>query len=69
MEAEKAAGIILPTEQEMMVAQQLQDMSASGSSKQNLGKTQTEGDKESINTKNTEDPASPGTPDLKGGEI
>jgi len=69
MEAEKAAGIILPSEQELMVAQQLQDMSAGGSSKQNLGKTQTEGDKESINTKNTEDPASPGTPDLKGGEI
>ena len=69
MEAEKAAGIILPSEQELMVAQQLQDMSAGGSSKQNLGKTQTEGDKESINTKNTEDPESPGTPDLKGGEI
>ena len=69
MEAEKAAGIILPTEQEMMIAQQLQDMSDGGSSKQNLGKTQTEGDKESINTKNTEDPESPGTPDLKGGEI
>ena len=69
MEAEKAAGIILPTEQEMMIAQQMQDMSGGGSSKQNLGKTQTEGDKESINTKNTEDPASPGTPDLKGGEI
>jgi len=69
MEAEKAAGIILPTEQEMMLAQQMQDLSAGGTSKQNLGKTQTEGDKESINTKNTEDPESPGTPDLKGGEI
>ena len=67
--AEKEAGLILPTEQEMMVAQQLQDMSGGGSSKQNLGKTQTEGDKESINTKNTDDPESPGTPDLKGGEI
>ena len=69
MEAEKAAGIILPTEQEMMLAQQMQDLSAGGTSKQNLGKTQTEGDKESINTKNTEDPESPGTPDLKGGEL
>ena len=67
--AEKEARLILPTEQEMMVAQQLQDMSSGGSSKQNLGKTQTEGDKESINTKNTDDPESPGTPDLKGGEI
>ena len=67
--AEKEAGLILPTEQELMVAQQLQDMSNGGSSKQNLGKTQTEGDKESINTKNTDDPESPGTPDLKGGEI
>ena len=44
-------------------------ISGGGSSKQNLGKTQTEGDKESINTKNTDDPESPGTPDLKGGEI
>ncbi|SVC00916.1 uncharacterized protein METZ01_LOCUS253770, partial [marine metagenome] len=55
--------------QEMMVAQQVQELENGGSSKQNLGKTQTEGDKESINTKNTDDPESPGTPDLKGGEI
>ena len=65
--AEKAAGIILPTEQEMMLAQQMQELG--GSSKQNLGKTQTEGGKESIDTSKTEDPESPGTPDLKGGEI
>jgi len=65
--AEKEAGIILPTEQEMMLAQQMQELG--GSSKQNLGKTQTEGDKEGIDTSKTEDPLSPGTPDLKGGEI
>ena len=69
MAAEKEAGIILPTEQEMMLAQQVEDLSGGRTSKQNLGKTQTEGDKESINTKNTDDPESPGTPDLKGGEI
>ena len=72
MTAEKEAGIIPPTEQEMMVAQQImgeEETGQSRTSKQNLGKTQTEGGKESINTSNTDDPESPGTPDLKGGEI
>ena len=72
MTAEKEAGIIPPTEQEMMVAQQImgeEGAEQSRTSKQNLGKTQTEGGKESINTANTDDPESPGTPDLKGGEI
>ena len=71
---EKEAGIIPPTEQEMMVAQSLADTGEnvsqpSKTNKQNLGKTQTEGSKESIDTTSTDDPESPGTPDLKGGEI
>ena len=66
--AEKEDGTIPPTEQELMMMQQEQE-SKSRTSKQNLGKTQTEGDKESIDTSKTEDPDSPGTPDLKGGEI
>ena len=68
MEAEREDGTIPPTEQELMMMQQEQE-SKSRTSKQNLGKTQTEGDKESIDTSKTEDPDSPGTPDLKGGEI
>ena len=70
--AEKQAGLILPTEQELMVAQQMQELGGGNggrTSKQNLGKTQTEGGKESINTSGTEDEGSPGTPNLKGGEI
>jgi len=69
--AEKEAGLILPTEQEMLIAQQMQELGGGGgnTSKQNLGKTQTEGGKESINTAGTEDVGSPGTPNLKGGEI
>ena len=69
--AEKEAGIIPPTEQELMVAQTLltQDEEKPQTNKQNLGKTQTEGGKESVNTKKTDNPESPGTPDLKGGEI
>ena len=54
MEAEKAAGIILPTEQEMMMSQ----MSQSGG---NLGKPQNETD---VDTDSVEAPESP-----KGGEI
>ena len=68
MEAEREDGTIPPTEEELMMMQQEQE-SKSRTSKQNLGKTQTEGDKESIDTSKTEDPDSPGTPDLKGGEI
>ena len=69
--AEKEAGLILPTEQEMLIAQQMQEVGGGGgrTSKQNLGKTQTEGGKESINTAGTEDEGSPGVPNLKGGEI
>ena len=70
--AEKEAGLILPTEQEMLIAQQAKELGNGGrgrSSKQFLGKTQTEGDKEGINTDSTDDPESPGTPNLKGGEI
>ena len=57
------------------MAQQLLDAEAMSqqpqprTSKQNLGKTQTEGGKESIDTTSTDNPESPGTPDLKGGEI
>ena len=49
----------------------MQELGGGGgnTSKQNLGKTQTEGGKESINTAGTEDVGSPGTPNLKGGEI
>ena len=66
--AEKEDGTIPPTEQEIMAAQVMMSQDQK-TNKQNLGKTQTEGDKESINTSKTEDPESPGTPDLKGGEI
>ena len=59
MDAEKKAGIILPTEQEMMLAAQLEQ-----SSGQNLGKTQNEPD---IDETSVEAPESPGVP--KGGEI
>ena len=76
MAYEKEVGIIPPTEQEMAIAQDFLNQenanaaqSKSRTSKQNLGKTQTEGDAESIDTSKTEDPDSPGTPDLKGGEI
>ena len=58
MAAEKKAGIILPTEQEMMLAQQVAEMG------QNLGKTQNEPE---IDEKSIEAPESPGVP--KGGEI
>jgi len=68
MEAEREDGTIPPTEQEIMAAQAIMGQDQQ-TNKQNLGKTQTEGDKESINTSKTEDPDSPGTPDLKGGEI
>ena len=64
--AEKQAGLILPTEQELMVAQQMQELSGGGTSKQNLGKVPKEPD---IKTDSTDDPESPGTPNLKGGEI
>tara|TARA_A100001011_G_scaffold10329_1_gene11476 strand:- start:3538 stop:5229 length:1692 start_codon:yes stop_codon:yes gene_type:complete len=59
IDAEKKAGIILPTEQEMMLAAQLEQ-----SSGQNLGKTQNEPD---IDETSVEAPESPGVP--KGGEI
>ena len=58
MAAEKKAGIILPTEQEMMLAQQVAEMG------QNLGKTQNEPE---IDETSIEAPESPGVP--KGGEI
>ena len=58
MNAEKAAGIILPSEQEMMLAQQVAEMG------QNLGKTQNEPE---IDETSIEAPESPGVP--KGGEI
>ena len=71
---EKQNGIIPPSEQELAMVQQLVDAETPNqerprTSKQNLGKTQTEGGKESIDTASTDDPESPGTPDLKGGEI
>ena len=59
MAAEKAAGIILPTEQEMMLA-----AAAEQSTKGNLGKPPAEPD---IDDTSTEAPESPGVP--KGGEI
>jgi len=59
IDAEKKAGIILPTEQEIMLAAQLEQ-----SSGQNLGKTQNEPD---IDETSVEAPESPGVP--KGGEI
>jgi hypothetical protein len=58
MAAEKKAGIILPTEQEMMLAQQVAEMG------QNLGKPQNEPE---IDETSIEAPESPGVP--KGGEI
>ncbi len=59
IKAEKAAGIILPTEQEMMLAAQ-----AEAATKGNLGKPPTEPD---IDETSAEAPESPGAP--KGGEI
>jgi len=59
MNAEKAAGIILPSEQEMMVAQQMQEL---GSQKKGKSEIEPEIDETSI-----EAPESPGVP--KGGEI
>jgi hypothetical protein len=61
--AEREAGLIPPTEQEMQMAQMAMD--AQGN-KDNLGKPINEPE---IDTSKTEDPDSPGTPDLKGGEI
>jgi len=59
MNAEKAAGIILPSEQEMMVAQQMQELE---------GQKKGESEKEpEIDDSSTEAPESPGVP--KGGEI
>ena len=60
---ERAAGLIPPTEQEMQMAQMAMDSQNSGG---NLGKPINEPE---IDTSKTEDPDSPGTPDLKGGEI
>ena len=57
MEAEKAAGIILPTEQEMMMAQMAQDQKSGG----NLGKPTNEPE---VDESSVEAPESP-----KGGEI
>ena len=59
MKAERAAGIILPSEQEMMLAAQ-----AEAATKGNLGKPPSEPD---IDDSGTEAPESPGAP--KGGEI
>ncbi len=59
IKAEKAAGIILPTEQEMMLAAQ-----AEAATKGNLGKPPAEPD---IDDSGAEAPESPGAP--KGGEI
>ena len=61
--AEREAGLIPPTEQEMQMAQMAMD--AQGN-KDNLGKPINAPE---IDTSKTEDPASPGPPDLKGGEI
>jgi len=63
MSAEREAGLIPPTEQEMQMAQMAMDAQNSGG---NLGKPINEPE---IDTSKTEDPDSPGTPDLKGGEI
>ena len=49
-----------------MVAQQMQEFGGGGTSKQNLGKVPKEPD---VKTDSTDDPESPGTPNLKGGEI
>ena len=59
IKAEKEAGIILPTEQEMMLAAQLESAAS-----KNLGKPPSEPD---IDDSGTEAPESPGVP--KGGEI
>ena len=59
MEAEKAAGIILPTEQEMMLAQQVAELG-----KPTISKSEVEPE---IDDSSTEAPESPGAP--KGGEI
>jgi hypothetical protein len=59
IKAEKAAGIILPTEQEMMLAQQASELSGQGK-----GKSEIEPD---IDETSIEAPESPGVP--KGGEI
>ena len=61
--AEREAGLIPPTEQEMQMAQMAMDAKSNGD---NLGKPINEPE---IDTSKTEDPDSPGTPDLKGGEI
>jgi len=61
--AERDAGLIPPTEQEMQMAQMAMDAQ---NNKDNLGKPINEPE---IDTSKTEDPDSPGTPDLKGGEI
>jgi len=61
--AEREAGLIPPTEQEMQMAQMAMDAQ---NNKDNLGKPINEPE---IDTSKTEDPDSPGTPDLKGGEI
>ena len=61
--AEREAGLIPPTEQEMQMAQMAMDAQNSGG---NLGKPINEPE---VDTSKTEDPESPGTPDLKGGEI
>ena len=59
IKAEKEAGIILPTEQEMMLAAQLESAAS-----KNLGKPPSEPD---IDDTGVEAPESPGVP--KGGEI
>ena len=59
IKAEKEAGIILPTEQEMMLAQQASELSGQGK-----GKSEIEPD---IDETSIEAPESPGVP--KGGEI
>ena len=60
--AEREAGLIPPTEQEMMIAQTRMNLVI----KDNLGKPINEPE---IDTSKTEDPDSPGTPNPKGGEI
>ena len=60
MNAEKAAGIILPSEQEMMMAQQVAELEG----QKNKSKSEAEPE---IDDSSTEAPESPGVP--KGGEI
>ena len=60
IKAEKAAGIILPTEQEMMMAQQVAELEG----QKNKSKSEVEPE---IDDSSTEAPESPGAP--KGGEI